>query len=152
MANQNNNLAIWNAVETTDPKYTKGFNRGGGFKGTSTNATYLTKKATNQFGPIGIGWGWTVLEENFVNGQDKDVIHILKIKLWYKWNDQRGEIEHFGQTQFVGKEPERLLHRRRGTEKIADRRDLEVPQLAGLRGRHPSRYVRRQPLRQRSQE
>ena len=100
---QSNNLAIWNAVETTDPKYTKGFNRGGGFKGTSTNATYLAKKATNQFGPIGIGWGWTVLEENFVNGQDKDVIHILKIKLWYKWNDQRGEIEHFGQTQFVGK-------------------------------------------------
>jgi hypothetical protein len=103
MTDQNTNLAIWNAVETTDPSYTKSFSKGGGFKGTSTNATYLAKKATNQFGPIGIGWGWTVLEENFAQGQDKDIIHILKIKLWYIWGDKRGEIEHFGQTQFVGK-------------------------------------------------
>jgi hypothetical protein len=103
MSNDNTNLAIWDSVETTDMKFTKAFNRGGGFKGTSTNATYLAKKATMQFGPIGIGWGWTVLEENYQPGQDKDIIHVLKIKLWYVWNDKRGEIEHFGQTQFVGK-------------------------------------------------
>lgn len=103
MTEQSNKLAIWNAVEQTDPDYTKSFNRGGGFKGTSTNATYLAKKATNQFGPIGIGWGYNVIDETYQPGQDKDVIHVVRIKLWYEWNGKRGEVEHFGQTQFVGK-------------------------------------------------
>lgn len=103
MSETNKNLEIWEAVETTDPKYTKPFNRGGGFRGTSTNTTYLAKKATKLFGPLGIGWGWTVLDEQYQPGQDKDVIHVLRIKLWYEWNGKRGEIEHFGQTQFVGK-------------------------------------------------
>ncbi|WP_315729908.1 hypothetical protein [Bradyrhizobium sp. SZCCHNRI2010] len=103
MSDPNTNLVIWNEVEATDPKFTKQFNRGGGFKGTATNATYLIKKATMMFGPIGIGWGWDIVEDRFQPGQDKDVVHILRLKLWYKWNDQRGEIEHFGQTQFVGK-------------------------------------------------
>lgn len=97
------NLAIWKSVEVTDPKHTKQFNRGGGFKGTSTNSTYLVKKATNLFGPIGIGWGYEIVEETFQPGQDKDVIHIVRIKFWYNWEGQRGEIYHFGQTQFVGK-------------------------------------------------
>jgi len=98
-----NNLKIWNAVEATDPKYTKQFNRGGGFKGTATNATYLAKKATQQFGPLGLGWGWNVIDEKYQPGHDKDVIHVVRIKLWYVLDGQRGEIEHFGQTQFVGK-------------------------------------------------
>jgi hypothetical protein len=103
MSNTSDNLAIWNEVEQTDPNYTKQFNRGGGFKGTATNATYLIKKATKMFGPIGIGWGWNIIEEKFQPGQDKDVVHILRLKLWYMWGDKRGEIEHFGQTTFVGK-------------------------------------------------
>ncbi|SHH03497.1 hypothetical protein [Bradyrhizobium erythrophlei] len=103
MSNQQDNLAIWNEVEQTDPNYTKQFNRGGGFKGTATNATYLIKKATKMFGPIGIGWGWNIVEEKYQPGQDKDVVHVLRLRLWYKWNSERGEIEHFGQTTFVGK-------------------------------------------------
>ena len=71
MTETNTNLAIWNAVEQTDPAYTKQFSKGGGFKGTATNATYLAKKATNQFGPIGIGWGWNVIDETYQPGQDK---------------------------------------------------------------------------------
>ncbi|MEH2517370.1 hypothetical protein V1279_002943 [Bradyrhizobium sp. AZCC 1610] len=100
---QQDNLAIWDAVETTDMKYTKQFNRGGGFKGTSINATYSAKKATQVFGPLGIGWGWNVIDEKYQPGQDKDIVHVVRIKLWYEWNGKRGEIEHFGQTQFVGK-------------------------------------------------
>ncbi|WP_316201010.1 MULTISPECIES: hypothetical protein [unclassified Bradyrhizobium] len=103
MSNPSENLAIWNEVEQTDPNFTKSFNRGGGFKGTATNATYLIKKATKMFGPIGIGWGWTIVEDKFQPGQDKDVVHILRLKLWYIWGDKKGEIEHFGQTTFVGK-------------------------------------------------
>src|SRR5688500_7214540 len=100
---ENDNLEIWNTVEKTDPKYTKQFSRGGGFKGTATNATYLIKKATKMFGPIGIGWGWNILEEKIVDGAPGDKIHYLKLQLWYYWKGQTGKIEHFGQTTFVGK-------------------------------------------------
>ncbi|TYO65424.1 hypothetical protein FXV83_15930 [Bradyrhizobium hipponense] len=103
MSENNTNLRIWNAVEATDPKHTKQFNRGGGFKGTATNATYLAKKATAQFGPLGLGWGWNVIDEKYQPGHDKEVIHVVRIKLWYMLDGQRGEIEHFGQTTFVGK-------------------------------------------------
>jgi hypothetical protein len=103
MTDTNSNLSLWKAVETTDPHYTKSFTRGGGFKGTATNATYLAKKATMQFGPIGIGWGWTVLDERLLEGADDTQIHRVHIRLWYKWNGEKGEIEHFGQTEFSGK-------------------------------------------------
>lgn len=106
------NLSVWDAVQATDPKYTKGFSRGGGFKGTATNATYLAKKATEQFGPCGIGWGVIVLDEQLITGAPhlidgqtvaSDIIHKLHVKFWYVIGGVRGEIEQFGQTQMVGK-------------------------------------------------
>jgi hypothetical protein len=103
MSEAQNHLAIWNQVEATNPEFTKGFNRGGGFKGTATNVTYLVKKATHMFGPVGIGWGWKVLDETIMEGAGTDRIHRVKLQFWYMWNGQRGEIEHFGQTTFVGK-------------------------------------------------
>ena len=48
-------MALWDAVCTTDKAYTKRFTRGGGFKGTATNATWLAREATRRFGPCGIG-------------------------------------------------------------------------------------------------
>lgn len=105
-------LKIWDAVQATDPKYTKGFSRGGGFKGTATNATYLAKKATEQFGPCGIGWGVNVIDEQLIVGAPhlldgiviaNDMIHKLHVKFWYLLDGVRGEIEQFGQTQMVGK-------------------------------------------------
>lgn len=106
------NLNIWDAVQATDPKYTKAFNRGGGFKGTATNATYLAKKATEQFGPCGLGWGVNVVNEQLITGAPhmvegmviaNDIIHKLHVKFWYVRDGVRGEIEQFGQTQMVGK-------------------------------------------------
>ncbi len=100
---------LWDRVEATDPAYTKQFNRGGGFSGTSINATYLAKKATKCFGPMGIGWGVDIVGEDFIEGHilDKEtgqkcIIHRVKVKLWYLNNGERGEVTHFGQTTFVG--------------------------------------------------
>lgn len=111
-ATTTNNLALWESVQKTDPNYTKGFNRGGGFKGTATNATFLAKKATEHFGPCGIGWGMQVLSEEVLmghplRGNDGAVIghtlvHKVHAKLWYVLNGQRGEIEQFGQTELAG--------------------------------------------------
>lgn len=106
------NLKLWESVQATDPKYTKRFTKGGGFSGTAINATHLAQKATEIFGPCGTGWGIDVVDEQFVEGAPlvidgvvvgHDVIHKLRIKLWYVRDGARGEITHFGQTQFVGK-------------------------------------------------
>lgn len=106
------NTDLWQAVEKTDPAFTKQFSRGGGFKGTATNATYLARKATEQFGPCGIGWGVQVVDEEVIEGAPlllegivvaHERIHKVRAKLWYKRGGERGEVEQFGQTQMVGK-------------------------------------------------
>lgn len=106
------NMEIWNSVEKTDPKFTKQFSRGGGFKGTATNATYLARKATEAFGPCGTGWGINVLSEevfvgapHIIEGQivAHDAIHKVHARLWYVLDGKRGEVEQFGQTQIVGR-------------------------------------------------
>ena len=106
------NIDLWQAVEKTDPAYTKQFSRGGGFKGTATNATYLAHKATEQFGPCGIGWGMTVLDEQIIQGAPfllndvvigHEAIHKVRAQLWYVRDGVRGVVEQFGQTQIVGK-------------------------------------------------
>lgn len=106
------NTSIWDSVEKTDPKFTKQFSRGGGFKGTATNATYLARKATEQFGPCGLGWGITVLNEQIIEGAPlllegqviaHEQIHKVHARLWYVVDGARGEVEQFGQTQMVGK-------------------------------------------------
>lgn len=114
--NENANLAIWESVSKTDPDYTKGYKGSGGFTGTAINATYLTRRATELWGPLGIGWGYEVMEERIDQGapianKDSDgnpyltehfhTIHTIKLKLWFKQGDERGEVIHYGHTPMV---------------------------------------------------
>lgn len=105
-------MELWNAVAVTNPNFVKGFTRNGGFSGTAINATYQAQKATETFGPCGIGWGIDILEERYQDGAPlildgavvgKEVIHVLRVKLWYVYQGKRGEVIHFGQTIFVGR-------------------------------------------------
>jgi hypothetical protein len=94
-------LALWDGVCRTDPAFTKPFNRG--FRGTATNATYLARKATEIFGPCGIGWGVKVLDERVLDGAEGDKVHRVHIELWYKWQGETGRVEHYGQTMLAGR-------------------------------------------------
>lgn len=96
------NKSLWDRVSTTDAKYTKGFSRGGGFKGTAINATWLVREASKTFGPCGIGWGFTVVDEKYVSGAGPDIVHVVRLRLWYVLDGQRGEVEQYGQTTMVG--------------------------------------------------
>jgi hypothetical protein len=106
------NLALWESVQATDPDYTKAFSRSGGFRGTAINHTYQTKRATQAFGPKGIGWGSRILDEKYAEGAPivhpqhgvigREVIHVVRIELWYDLAAERGSVEAFGQTTFVG--------------------------------------------------
>jgi hypothetical protein len=106
------NTELWNAVAVTNPNFVKSFTRSGGFSGTAINATYQAQKATETFGPCGIGWGIDILEERYQDGAPllqgeavvgHEVIHVLRVKLWYVYQGKRGEVIHFGQTPFVGR-------------------------------------------------
>lgn len=105
-----NNLWLWNAVEKTDPDYTK--QMPGGSRLTSINGAYLVKKATEIFGPIGDKWGYEIKEERYDHGApllDENgnqlataTIHTLRLELWYKNADgERCSIEHFGHTDMI---------------------------------------------------
>lgn len=115
------NLALWESVQATDPNYTKAFNRSGGFRGTAINHTYQQKRATQAFGPKGLGWGSRILDEKYAEGSPivhpqhgvigREVIHVVRIELWYMldvrgkdgiFDTKRGSVEAFGQTTFVG--------------------------------------------------
>ena len=106
------NLSLWNSVQATDPDYTKAFSRSGGFRGTAINHTYQTKRATEAFGPKGLGWGSTVLDEGMEHGAPivhekhgvigHEKVHVLRIELWYELNGKRASVQAFGQTTFIG--------------------------------------------------
>lgn len=51
------NLSLWNAVCVTDPEMTTRVSQRGGF--TAIDAYYTVQRLTEQFGPLGTGWGWT---------------------------------------------------------------------------------------------
>lgn len=95
------NLDLWNAVEKTDPKHTKAIT-GKSYQGTSPKPHYLVHKATETFGPIGIGWGFNIVSERIEEGAGGERMHIAHVRVWYMWKDKRGEVEHIGGTQFSG--------------------------------------------------
>lgn len=130
MNESNTFLSVWNAVCTTDPRYTKQFTRGGGFSGTAINHTYLVREATKLWGPIGHLWKVEIVQQGLMPGapllQDEtgpdgvivprvvgnEQIHFVHIRLHYpvfmendageKIHTGTGAVEHFGQTTFVG--------------------------------------------------
>jgi hypothetical protein len=108
------NLTLWDRVAVTDPDFTKSFSSMDGFNGTAVSPIYNVRKATHAFGPVGIGWGYEIVDERYINGVplgfDSEgnmwghvIIHVLRLKLWYMIDGKRGEVTHFGQTTFVGK-------------------------------------------------
>jgi len=95
------NLALWEKVQKTDPNHVKAIT-GKSYQGTSPKPHYLIHKATETFGPVGIGWGFTIEDERIEEGAGGERMHIARVKVWFKWNGERGEVEHIGGTQFSG--------------------------------------------------
>lgn len=108
----NETMRLWNQVEKTDPAATKAATVSGQ-KITSISGQHMIKRATEMFGPVGIGWGWTVVDERFDQGgqirNDKgeilgnEVGHTIRIRLWFEQDGKRGEVEQYGCTPFAYK-------------------------------------------------
>jgi hypothetical protein len=108
-------MRIWDQVEKTDTRYTKDA-KVGGQQITSLNGTAMIMKATEIFGPAGIGFGWKVLEERFDPGVEVFIgegdkrsslgvtsNHTVRIAFWFMLDGQRGEIESYGCTNYIYK-------------------------------------------------
>lgn len=94
------NLAIWNAVSKTDPAHTKQVNQRGGF--TAISAQFQVLAATKQFGPIGIGWGYSTGNPIIV-----ETLVMVPVTLWHgsrenafgpmlggaEWKSDKGRID-----------------------------------------------------------
>ncbi len=92
------NKKLWRAVFTTDPSAVKEIT-GKQYKGNSPKPYFLIERATDVFGPCGIGWGIQVLNERYERFDKNESLHIATVKLWYMLDGKRGEIEQMGQTR-----------------------------------------------------
>ena len=98
---------IWDAFWQTDPSRTKAFSKGGGFRGTAINPTYVKERLTTFFGPAGIGWGYKVIDEELIKGHKETdnqvLVHKVLIEFWYVFGKLRSDpMQAFGQTTMVG--------------------------------------------------
>lgn len=105
-----NNMKLWDAVYKTDPDATKKANVNGQSI-TSINGLHMFRRATEKFGPWGIGWGAETISERHDTGGavitkegahlGNEISHTVHIKLWYMLDGKRGEVEAYGCTPFV---------------------------------------------------
>ena len=94
----NENKALWARAFTTDPRAVKPIT-GKQYKGNSPKPYWIVERMTDEFGPCGLGWGFTILSERFERFGDTESLHIAVVRLWYVMDGKRGEFEQVGQTR-----------------------------------------------------
>ena len=92
------NKKFWNSVCVTDPKAVKEIT-GKQYKGNSPKPYWIISRLTDEFGPCGIGWGFSIINERFERFSDTDSLHIAAVRFWYVLDGKRGELEQIGQTK-----------------------------------------------------
>ena len=76
----NQNLTVWEQLASVDRKFTKPIT-GKSYKGDSPNPTYVIRKLTEVFGPIGKHWGFTVQFDRVRYGKPHQVIKRQHLEL-----------------------------------------------------------------------
>ncbi|WP_103729006.1 hypothetical protein [Novosphingobium sp. HII-3] len=74
---------LWDALGKTDPAHTKKFSRSGGFKGTATKPIWVYRRLTEEFGPVGTGWGHQKPDYQVVPGADGEVLVYCTVECWH---------------------------------------------------------------------
>jgi hypothetical protein len=92
------NKELWKRAFTTDPRAVKPIT-GKQYKGNSPKPYWIVERLTDEFGPCGLGWGFTILNERFERFGEHESLHIAVVRLWYTMDGKRGEFEQVGQTR-----------------------------------------------------
>lgn len=82
----------------TDPRAVKPIT-GKQYQGNSPKPYWIVERLTEEFGPCGIGWGFSILNERIERFSEFETLHIAVVRFWYVLGDQRGELEQIGQTK-----------------------------------------------------
>lgn len=99
-------VPLWAKVSKTDARYIKDAQQGL----SSIDSYAMFKSATEQFGICGIGWGYDIVNEEYRDGGEikkngevigTEINHILKVKVWFKYDGKNGFIEHYGITRYM---------------------------------------------------
>lgn len=85
-----NNMKLWDSVKVTNPAAVKPIT-GKAYRGNSPKPYWLIERATETFGPVGIGWGVVVKSERFERLSDTDVLHVAVVSVWYVLDGKRSE-------------------------------------------------------------
>jgi len=75
------NMDIWESLTKSDPKYLKKISFGAR-SFTAIDPQYQVMKMTQQFGPIGVGWGWHSTTE-FVQVSNGDTAVLAHVIVWH---------------------------------------------------------------------
>lgn len=84
------NKALWESVCVTDPRAVKPIT-GKQYSGNSPKPYWLIERATETFGPVGIGWGVIVKSERFERLSETDVLHVAVVSVWFVQDGKRSE-------------------------------------------------------------
>lgn len=95
--NKTENMNLWRSVCVTDPAAVRPIS-GKQYKGNSPKPYWVIQRATEVFGPCGLGWGVQILSERFERFGDES-LHIAHVMVWYMLDGKRGEVEQMGQTR-----------------------------------------------------
>lgn len=106
------NLSIWSAAYRTDPSATKNYKGSGGFSGTSISSLYPVQRATEIFGPIGEGWGFEIVSDEFIPGGPlinkegvslgcNEQTHSMRITMWANHNGKKLQSTGIGLTPHI---------------------------------------------------
>lgn len=81
-------LELWEKLGRTDPAHTKQFKRAGGFSGTAIKPMWSYHRMTEEFGPVGKGWGINAPSFQVVPGADGETLVYCTVSVWYEKPDQ----------------------------------------------------------------
>lgn len=97
------NTKLWDLLGRTDPAHTKGFTRGGGFKGTAIKPMWSYRRMTEEFGPCGKGWGVGEPQFQVVPGPEGEVLVFCTASIWYRQDEAECRVYGVGGDKAVGK-------------------------------------------------
>jgi hypothetical protein len=83
------NMSIWNAVSKTDPKHVKKVTFGRSFSAIDPHSQI--KKATEQFGPVGQGWGYDC-EHDTIQIDEHTLFATCDVWIWWAVSSGNGGI------------------------------------------------------------
>ena len=72
------NRHIWDAVEQTDPRYTKKVTLGRSF--TAIDPYRQIERATEVFGPVGEGWGYDIVRSFVTDATNQ---YVVEVRMWH---------------------------------------------------------------------